>query len=187
MLAGAVGAMSCGSENPPAVRSTTQTTLPSFLLRSNAPLILAGVPLSDTVERGGPVVLAYFFRNNGPSAALRNDTHWIEFDVIAPSGARVTPVKRSDDVFDPTAGETILPTGGVLGQVVDLTCVRLLYVPAEDSPCYYRYSFAQGGDYRIVVRYSPPNFRSEGEPDQRQRQGTKWQPLSSDTVRVTIR
>jgi hypothetical protein len=138
------------------------------------------------VARGGPIRLAYFIRNDGDPSSLRHDSDFIEFDVIAPSGTTTSKVEPTANIFVGAEAEITLPHGGILGQRVDLTCVKFLYASA-DAPCYYHFVFREVGEYKVVVRYSPPPLPPEAIGQSIRRSGAKWQPLSSDTIRFIVR
>ena len=128
--------------------------------------------------------MAYFIRNDGNPSSLRHDSDFIEFDVVAPSGRIASRVGPTANIFIGAEAEITLPHGGILGQRIDLTCVKFLYASAA-APCYYGFVFPEVGEYKVVVRYSPPPPEAIGQPIRRS--DTKWQPLSSDTVRFIVR
>lgn len=186
LLLGAIGLTFCKPNESLQVHADTSARL-DWLLKSKSEdsLVLIAIALRDTVQRGGPVEVAYFVRNDGEPSALRHDTDFIDFDVIGPSGV-VSKVGAIANVYAGRAAEVTLPTRGILGQVVDLACVKFLYSPAA-APCYYEYPFREAGEYQIVVRYAPPQLSPETTGQATQRAGGKWQPLSSDTIRVVVR
>jgi hypothetical protein len=188
LLLCALSLTACNSERRPNVESSTTNV--DWLLEQRNPrdsLVLVAIPSSDTAARGGPIRLAYFIRNDGVNpASLRHDNLFIDFDVIAPSGSIASKIEATVNLFVGAVAEVTLPPGGILGQRVDLTCMTFLYSPA-DAPCYHQFVFQETGEYRVVVRYSPPPLPPEAIGRPIQRSGTKWQPLSSDTIRFIVR
>lgn len=188
LLLGCVLLAACQSEKRPTVDSSTAANLDWLVEQTNPrdSLVLVAMALSDTVARDGPIRLAYFIRNDGDPSLLRHDSDWIGFDVIAPSGAITPMVGPTANIFAGPLPEITLPHGGILGQRVDLTCVKYLYSSAR-ARCYYRFVFREAGEYKVVVRYSPPQLAPEATGQPTQRSGPKWLPLSSDTVRFIVR
>jgi hypothetical protein len=143
-------------------------------------LSLSASAIRDTIRRGEALEIAYFVRNRGPASEFRHDPLFVQIAVMGPSGAVLKPMQLDEAPALGSRPELVIPSGGLLGQVVNLMCGSWLYSASQNSHCAYRYEFEHLGDYRIIVRYAPV------PPPDVAPYAPRWPTLNADTVQVTV-
>ncbi len=178
-----VALVACRPSGRIATNAPQRPTLPSlFSGQTQAGISLTALPLRDTFGLGAPVEVVYFVRNSAQRSRFRNDPLFFHFDVIAPDGRPMAVVAGPEPGSLGSVPDLVLPTDGILGRVIDLSCAHAAFParPPGEGQCAWKYTFAKPGPYRLVVRYGPV-----AAPAQRPSADGHVQ-LQSDTVEFVI-
>jgi hypothetical protein len=174
------GLLACNLATPGGRRGEAGTDVGVQLASGRDTMMMVLRPIQDTIRVGEPAQLLYLIRNSGTLLSFRNDPTFFEFEVTDPSGKRLRPSLTTEPPSLGGVPELALPPGGVVGQIVDLSCGTWLYVDETSSKCAYRYSFELPGAYSVRLRYAPPAPPDIGRP------GRTGPLMLSNTVHIVV-
>jgi hypothetical protein len=115
---------------------------------------LALIPASTELRIGDSLVVAVLLRNNGGARPVSIDPNSFEVEVRNAQGAQVPQVDRvALNASLGEAGTILLPTGGVVGFRLNLSCVQAgAGVPGQVA-CLSRTPISEAGEYQLTGRY----------------------------------
>jgi hypothetical protein len=145
---------------------TRPWTADDFEPRADEHVMLQVVLPRDTVDQGypGAVEVFYYVVNGAEPMTLDNRPERWQVRLETQDGRPVAPTVVSSPATG-MLGDTrlMLPARGILGQVVNLRCIRdgAGYVgdPTEREECLGFYDLDRAGVYRVILEYTGPDHR----------------------------
>lgn len=120
-------------------------------------LALALIPTSHEPKIGDSLVVAVLLRNDGPARPVSIDPSSFEVEVLNAQGTRVSPVDRvAVNASLGDASTILLPSGGVIGYRLNLSCQRAGSGVPSQVACLSRIPIRDAGEYQLVARYRSP-------------------------------
>jgi hypothetical protein len=146
--------VSCGGEPPSSQVSRASNRLDLIVAETLSVHLL---PVADSVQLGSSVRFMYLIANGGRSErAVYHDPGFVFYEVMGPRGDTLRPQRWGEPGELGDVPRLILPAGGVVGRVVDLTCVPIgMDAAGRDraGQCEAGFEFRDRGRYSVRVRF----------------------------------
>lgn len=157
--------VSCdGGSRPSNANQAQQSPRLASLGNGNAGVVV--VPLADSVRLGSAVRIAYLITGTSDSSRVfYHDPTAVFYEVTGPDGDTLRPVHWGEPGVLGELPRLNMPAGGIVGRVVDLTCIPIGLGPAgrdRAGACEAGFAFRERGHYTVRVRYSPYGRNTAG-------------------------